>query len=252
MDPIRIVAIDIGNSSTDVGLFEDSTLLQHDFLPSASEYSEKIYGIVESLTPNLDHVVIGSVVPALGDLLETLIFERRNIAPLMVDDFKTELLPLLVDRPKSVGVDRIVNCFAVSRLYDLPAIVVSLGTATTFEAISADGEYLGGAIAPGVKISLEALTQRTALLPPVVWDKPKELIAKNTLDHMKSGIYYGSLSMIEGMIRRIKQKLGGKATVIGTGGVSNIFADENIFDIHDTHLNLRGLELVSRSRFGQD
>ena len=248
MNPARIVAIDIGNSSTDVGLFEDAKLLQHDFLPSASEYSEKIYGIVESLSSNLDHVVIGSVVPALGDLLETLIVERCNITPLMVEDFKTELLPLRVDRPETVGVDRIVNCFAVSRLYDLPAVVVSLGTATTFEAISADGEYLGGAIAPGVKISLEALTQRTALLPPVVWDKPKDLIAKNTLDHMKSGIYYGSLSMVEGMVERFKQKLGGKATVIGTGGVSNIFSDENVFDCHDPYLNLRGLELISRLR----
>ncbi|MGC9328700.1 MAG: type III pantothenate kinase, partial [Candidatus Hinthialibacter sp.] len=174
--------------------------------------------------------------------------ERRGDSPMMVEDFKTDLLPLRVDRPETVGVDRIVNCYAVAHLFSVPAIVISLGTATTFEAISAHGEYLGGAIAPGVKLSLESLTQRTALLPPAVIEKPKDVIGKNTLDHMKSGVFYGALSMMEGMVKRFKLKLGDQTAVIGVGGLSALFADEGLFDYHEPHLTLKGLELIHRHR----
>jgi len=162
------------------------------------------------------------------------------------DDFKDKLLPLLVDNPSSVGVDRIVNCYAAISLFRCPAIVVSLGTATTFEAISAQGEYLGGAIAPGVRISLEALTSRTALLPPVKMEKPDTLIATNTIGHMESGIYYGTVSMIEGITRRMKPLLGDACIVIGTGGLSSVIAGEGIFDYHEPDLTLRGLEQIYR------
>ncbi|MBN2326374.1 MAG: type III pantothenate kinase [Candidatus Omnitrophica bacterium] len=244
----RIIAIDIGNSATDLGLFSGANLLKYDFLPSLPEYSEKLCHIIESWKTGLEHVVIGSVVPSLGDLLETMLVERRGDSPMMVEDFKTELLPLRVDRPETVGVDRIVNCYAVKHLFTLPAIVISLGTATTFEAISSNGEYLGGAIVPGIKISLDSLTQRTALLPPVAIEKPKNIIGKNTLDHMKSGVYFGALSMMEGMVMRFRSKLGDHASVIGVGGLSKLFAEEGLFDHHEPYLNLKGLELIHRHR----
>jgi type III pantothenate kinase len=171
-----------------------------------------------------------------------------GVQPVMVEDFKTQLLPLKVDRPETVGVDRVVNAYAAVHLFGCPAIVVSLGTATTFEAISDQGEYLGGAIAPGVKISLEALTQRAALLPPGKLEKPRHIIAKNTLEHMQSGIYYGTCSLMEGMVKRFRNLLGETARVIGTGGISQLFADEGIFDHHEPLLTLKGLELIHRRR----
>lgn len=241
-----IAAIDIGNTSTDIGLFHQSNLLEYDFFPSQPEYGEKICQTIHRWQKNREpfRFIIGSVVPALTDLYETTLQTRFESKPLIVDDFKTQIIPLLVDRPETVGADRILNCYAAIRLFGPPAIVVSLGTATTFEAISDRGEYLGGAIAPGVKISLETLTSKTALLPPGILEKPSRIVAKNTVDQMRSGIYHGTLGMIEGMIRRFKQELGDHAKVIGAGGISAIFASERVFDHHDPHLTLKGLNEV--------
>jgi len=254
MNALKILAVDIGNSCTNLGVFEGSALIASDFFPSSPEYAEKVRQRVETWRKEhpFEHAVISSVAPALSDLLATIIEEFTEKKPIMAEARKTELLPLLVDRPETVGVDRIVNCCAAIHYYGAPAIVVSLGTATTFEAISGRGEYLGGAIAPGVKISLEALTQRTALLPPAIWKKPKQIIAKNTLGHMESGIYYGTISLIEGMTKRLKAVIGEKAAVIGTGGISALLAEENVFDYYDPFLTLRGLELIHRRLCGQE
>lgn len=251
MNNHRTIAIDIGNSATNLALFEDGKLVNDDFFPSLPEFSGKIRHWIESRHPGITHVVIGSVVPSLGELVKKTLIDCFGIHPFMVEDCKTELLPLRVDQPETVGVDRIVNCYAAIHFYGTPAIVVSLGTATTFEAISSEGEYLGGAIAPGLKISLEALSQRTALLPAAVLEKPQTIIAKNTSDHMKSGLYYGTLGMIEGMTGRFKQTLGDSTKVIGTGGISALFTDEEIFDHHDLTLTLKGLELIHRHRCQQ-
>ncbi len=249
MNAQRIIAVDIGNSSTNIGLFQGSEILKHDFLPSAAEYSEKICQIVDEWRSEalIEHVIVASVVPALGDLLATLVGSRQGCRTMRVEDFKTTLLPLKVDHPETVGVDRITNCYAALHLLGAPVIVVSLGTATTFEVISPEGEYIGGAIAPGVKISLEALTQRTSLLPPAILTKPKRIVAKNTLEHMESGIYYGTVSLIEGMIQRIRADIGQEIPVVGTGGVSSVIAAEGIFDRHEPQLTLKGLELIHRN-----
>lgn len=241
-----LLAIDIGNSRANLGLFAGETLVAHEFYPSSVDYVEKICDIAETWRrePGVEAVILGSVVPRLGELIATLLEQRSGLRPVFVEGFKTRLLPLLVDRPESVGVDRVINCYAAIHLYGAPALVVSMGTATTFEAISKDGEYLGGAIAPGVRVSLEALTQRTALLPPAVWKKPDRLIGKNTLEHMESGIYYGAVSLIEGMTRRFREELGDSLLVIGTGGISQVIAEEGVFDRHDLELTLKGLRLI--------
>lgn len=248
MSSARVIVMDIGNSNTDMALFENSQLIESDFLPSLAEYAEKICRIAEDWNRQkpVESVVIASVVPALGDLMVTRLESHLSVQPLMVEDFKTQLLPLRVDRPETVGVDRIVNCYAARELYGAPAIVISLGTATTFEVISSEGDYLGGAIVPGVKISLEALTQKAALLPPAILKKPKRLIAKNTLEHMESGIYYGTVGMIEGMVKRLRAEIGAEAPVIATGGLSTILLDEGVFDHHEPRLTLKGLELIWR------
>ncbi|RJP33710.1 MAG: type III pantothenate kinase [Candidatus Omnitrophota bacterium] len=251
MNACRIITLDVGNSAADIGLFEDANLITTDFLPSSADSVERICLIAERWHQEneLEHVMIASVVPALGDLLAVQIEQRLRKIPIMVEDIKTQLLPLRVDRPETVGVDRIVNCYAAVHLYGSPAVVISLGTATTFEAISADGRYIGGAIAPGVNISLEALTRRAALLPPIdLHEKPERIIGKNTVEHMKSGIFFGTVSMIEGMARRMKSIVGDQAKVIATGGMSSIFAQEGVFDVHEPFLTLKGLELIHRHR----
>ncbi len=241
-----LLAIDIGNSRLKFAAFGNGDLLRQDYLPALPEYAEKICHEAALWNEEFHFTdsIIASVSPRLGDLIVTRIEHETGLAPIAVEPLKQDLLPLKVDRPETVGVDRVVNCFAALHLYGAPAIVISMGTATTFEALSTDGEYLGGAIAPGVKISLEALSQRTALLPPAVWKKPDRLIAKTTLAHMESGMYYGSLSLIEGMTRRMKQELGDGAKIIATGGISELLAEENVFDILDPTLTLKGLNLV--------
>lgn len=246
MNTQPVLAIDIGNSATDLALFEGGNIVQYEAVPSSLEFSEKVDRIVESWISPSGRVIIASVVPALSERLLKLFSDRGGVRPAMVENFKTELLPLRVDQPESLGVDRIVNCYAALQIFGAPAVIISMGTATTFEVISKEGEYIGGAIAPGAKISLEALTQRAALLPPVALEKPPDLLAKNTIDHIQSGAYYGSLSQIEGMINRFKARLGGPVRVIGTGGISGLFAGEGVFDYHEPHLLLKGLELIDR------
>ncbi len=251
MNPPKILALDIGNSRTKLAIFINHTMEKSDFLPSQPEYAEKICLITDKWYQDyaFQEIIISSVVPAQSDMLQTMMSERYHQKIIMVEDIKTQLLPLKVDRPETVGVDRVVNSYAAIQLCGTPCIVISLGTATTFEVISTYGEYLGGAICPGVRISMEALTQRTALLPPPVWKKPKSIIAKNTMAHMESGIYYGTLSLIEGMVQRMKPEVGKNTKIVCTGGLSTILAQENIFDYHEPHLTLKGLERIHRHHF---
>lgn len=253
MSSTRLLAVDIGNTSTDIALFEHTQLRKHVFLPSTPSTFDRLGPVLNpwQVEGKLDHAILASVVPPLTPLVVNQIEYRLGITPILVEDFKTRLLPLRVDYPETVGVDRVVNCFAAIHLFELPAIVVSLGTATTFEAVSAAGEYLGGAIAPGVKISLEALTSRAALLPQIHLEKPSHLIATNSIEQIQSGVYYGALGMIEGMIGRMKSWIGARARVIGTGGISGLFAGETLFDYHEPMLTLKGLELIHRLYCGK-
>jgi type III pantothenate kinase len=243
----RILTVDVGNSRINFGLFEDGELAISDFVPTAPENVLKIIGFIAEWKGQepFEQIVLSSVVPKVGDMLVSEIQTSLHFPVIVVNEFKTKLMPLLVDEPKTVGVDRVVNCFGVMKLYGTPAIVISMGTATTFEVVSEQGEYLGGCIVPGVRISLEALSKRTALLPPGIWEKPENIIAKNTEDHMKAGIYYGTLSLIEGMVSRYKEALHADAKVIATGGISTVLKDEKVFDIHDPFLILKGLKEVA-------
>lgn len=240
-----LFVIDIGNTCTDIGICCGDAIQKISY-PSSQESMDAVCRFVKD-QPGKPGVIIASVVPVLGDLLSSLLENKCNIKSFLAENIKTKLLPLQVDNPGSVGIDRAVNCYAAIRLYGCPAIVVSLGTATTFEAVSAGGEYLGGAIAPGVMISLEALSQKTALLPAVHLNKPKKIIAANTIEHIESGIFYGTISLVEGMVKRMKSVLGESTHVIGTGGISNVFAEEGIFDYHEPDLTLKGLQQVYRN-----
>jgi type III pantothenate kinase len=149
------------------------------------------------------------------------------------------------DTPRDVGADRVVNAAAVYRLYGCPACVVDFGTGTTFDALSAKGEYLGGAIAPGVQVAAEALFQRTARLPRVDLRPPSRAIGRNTMDAMRSGILFGYVGLVEGLVERFRRELGPEMRVIATGGLAPLIAREtSVFDIVDPWLTLKGLRII--------
>jgi type III pantothenate kinase len=150
-----------------------------------------------------------------------------------------------MDNPREVGADRIVNAAAAHQLYGGPLIIVDLGTATTFDVVSREGDYLGGVIAPGIRIAAEALFTRTAMLPRVEFTRPKRVIGTNTVSAMQSGIIYGYVGLVESIVARIQRESGEKAKVIGTGGYAEIIAQETkIFDIVNPNITLIGLKLI--------
>jgi len=154
-------------------------------------------------------------------------------------------MSIRLDNPREVGPDRVVNAVAAQSLYGKPVIIIDLGTATTFDVVSKEGDYLGGAIAPGIIMATEALYTRTAALPRIGLSQPKQVIGKSTISAMQSGIIFGYIELIEGMIRRIEQELGGKAKVIATGGQAYPFAEEiAAIDVINPDLTLIGLRLI--------
>jgi type III pantothenate kinase len=195
---------------------------------------------------DLDSVIIATVVPAaLFDLRQ---FCRRYLKcePLVIGDADVELgIQVLVDRPSAVGADRLVNAVAAHDRYKGPAIVVDFGTATTFDIISAEGNYEGGVIAPGANLSAEALHQAAAMLPRVAIARTQAVIGKDTLPAVQSGLYWGYIGLIEGLVARIKEEYGKPMTVIGTGGLAALFHRQTpAIDFLDPDLTIRGLVLI--------
>lgn len=251
MNDSYFMAVEMGNSATDVGLFRNVELLEVEHYPTVGAVVPMVGGLAERWCAAVEAeltAVFASVVPEHNRAMREELVKATGKEVIYVNAFRTEILPLHVDQPQSVGVDRIVNSLAASRLVGKPVLVTSLGTATTFEVIDADGAYLGGAICPGVGISAQALSTKAALLAPFEWEKPESLIGKTTLDHMRSGSYYGTLAMLEGMTRRFREALGTHAPLVGTGGFSRLLASENIFDVHDPYLTLKGLSMIAQDR----
>ncbi len=190
--------------------------------------------------------MIASVVPPLTGTLVTMVTDYFGRVPLMFEPAVNGGMPILIDNPSEVGADRVVNSIAAFATYGkgLPIIVVDFGTATTFDAISAKGEYLGGVICPGPQISADALFQRAAKLPRIDVRKPPRVIGTNTVGAMQSGLFWGYVDMVEGLVRRMKAELGGAAVVVATGGLASIVAPESKMIEHvDPELTLRGLRL---------
>mgnify|MGYP001215868274 CR=1 FL=1 len=251
-----LLAADIGNSHTVLGLLASGDVLDHwrvatDVRRTADEWAVLIRGLLAD--SHVDEVVTGivicSTVPHV--LQEWRDMVRRHFAafPVVIVEAGVKTgLPVLTDNPREVGADRVVNALAAARLYGGPAIVVDLGTATTFDVVSAKGEYLGGAISPGVDISLEALGRRGAQLRTVELLRPRTVIAKNTVEAVQSGMVFGFAAQIDGMIARMRAELGvapDDLTVIATGGLAPVVLEETTsITVHDPWLTLRGLELV--------
>lgn len=197
---------------------------------------------------DIDSAIIATVVPAVLFNLKQLCRRYFNAEPLVVGEEGVDLgLDVLLDRPEEVGADRLVNAVAAHQSYPGPLIVIDFGTATTFDVIDADGNYMGGAIAPGINLSLEALHMAAAKLPRVAIGKPRQVIGKATVPAMQSGIFWGYVGLIEGLVARIEDEFGDRMTVVATGGLAPLFAESVPKITHlDSDLTLRGLLAIWR------
>jgi type III pantothenate kinase len=252
-----LLAIDVGNSNIVLGVFDGTTLVESWRLKTERERtSDELWLMVDGLFAHrgLDRskitgIVIGSVVPPLTGTTCHMVERYFRQKPLVVDPARNTGMPILYENPAEVGADRIVNSIAAyesfGRASGLPMIVCDFGTATTLDAVSAKGEYLGGAICPGVTISADALFQRAARLPRIDVRKPQSVVGRTTVAAMESGLFYGYVGMVDGLVRRMTVELGGKATCVATGGLAPIIAPEIPGIEHvDSDLTLQGLRIV--------
>ena len=249
-----LLAIDVGNTNIVIGVFRGATLIHSWRLTTIRERTADELGILvsdlcdrnEIRQSDISGIVIASVVPPLTGTLVTMVTEYFGRVPLLFEPAVNGGIPILIDNPSEVGADRVVNSIAAFAAYGkgLPIIVVDFGTATTFDAVSAKGEYLGGIICPGPQVSADALFQRAAKLPRIEVRKPPRVIGTNTVSAMQSGTFWGYVDMVEGLVRRMKAELGGAAVVVATGGLASIVAPESAMIEHvDPELTLRGLRL---------
>jgi type III pantothenate kinase len=250
---VSLFCIDIGNTNVVMGLYEGEELVTHwriatDHQKMADEYAMLILDLFErsGQSPStVEGVIVASVVPPLTGIFEKLSGRYFNRTPLVVGSGVRTGVRILYDNPNEVGADRIVNAVAAYQRYGGPACVVDFGTATTFDAISVEGDYLGGAIAPGIGIAAEALFQRTAKLPRIDLIRPPAVIGKNTVQSMQSGLLFGYVGLVEGVVARFRNELGERMKVIGTGGLASLIAAETtIIDAVDPWLTLEGLRLI--------
>jgi type III pantothenate kinase len=248
-----LLALDVGNTNTVIGVFDGKALLTHWRLSTRregtrDEYAMLLKGLFDFAGLDfrrVSAVIISSVVPPLQGPLEEMARQYFGIEPMVVGPGIKTGMPILYESPREVGADRIVNAVAAFEAYGGPGIVVDLGTATTFDAISARGEYLGGAICPGIGISSEALFQHAAKLPRVDITRPKAIIGKTTVGSMQAGLFYGYLGLVEGVVARMRAELGGRVTVIATGGLAQLLLTESTAVDHvDPLLTLTGLRIV--------
>ena len=249
-----LLVFDVGNTNMVLGIYEDKKLIKDwrintDKDKTSDEYGMLISNLFKHDDVNMDEiedVIISSVVPNVMHSLENFCIKYCNKKPLVVGPGIKTGLNIKYDNPKQVGADRIVNAVAGIEKYGYPLILVDFGTGTTFCAISEKGEYLGGTIAPGIKISSEALFQRASKLPRVELQKPGMAICKSTVSAMQSGIIYGYVGLVEKIISMIKEELNcGPVKVVATGGLSSLIASEtDSIDYVDKFLTLEGLRVI--------
>lgn len=249
-----LVTIDVGNTETKLGCFSTagSQLLQSWRVTTESRRTADEYGVFFAqlfataglLVSDVTAVVIASVVPRLDQVLEAACTRYLRCKPIFLKPHRQSLMPVKTDRPGEVGADLVAAAIGARQQYGAPLIVISYGTATVFMAISAAGEYLGVAIAPGIDISIDALVGRTAKLPQIALEAPGRAIGTDTISALQSGIIYGFVGQTEALVARMRGELGGNARVIATGGLADVIARHtDIVSEVDPHLSLIGLRL---------
>ena len=252
-----LLAIDVGNTNIVLGVFDGAALVRSWRLQTARERTSDELGLlVHALFDHdkidrskIQGIVLGSVVPPLTTTMRAMVEKYFGTTALTVEPGLETGMPILYENPAEVGADRIVNGIAAFEQYGRqagrPLIVVDFGTATTFDAVTVKGEYLGGAICPGVQISADALFQRAARLPRIDVRKPANVIGRTTVGAMESGLFFGYVGMVEGLVRRMDKELGGNALCVATGGLAEVIAPETSLIHHvDADLTLKGLRIV--------
>lgn len=248
-----ILALDVGNTNITIGLFEATQLTRHWRLRTVQDQTADEWGILlrnlfsigDLHFNDVDGIIIASVVPPLDSSLAAMSRQYFDRDPMFVTSDTDTGLRILYDNPREVGADRIVNGVAAFHRYGGPCVVVDLGTAITFDAVSANAEYLGGVICPGIGMSVQGLFSRTARLPLVDFREPDRVIGANTVGSMQSGLYYGVIGMIDGILERLIAQLGPATKTIATGGQSGlILSGSRHLKVDDPDLTLEGLRLI--------
>jgi len=248
-----LLAINVGNTETLIGVFRGRELTSRWRLATrhertADELALLFGGFLEqeglSFSRQITGVALGSVVPPQTESLREMVRRYFHFQPVVVEPGTRTGIPILYDNPREVGADRIANAVAAHDRFGGPAIVVDFGTATNFDVVSAQGEFLGGVIAPGVRTSADALYRAAAKLPKVELVAPRAVVARNTVESVQSGVIFGTASMVDGIVERISEEVG-ESTVIATGGLSELFLKEcRTIQHHEPWLTLEGLRVI--------
>ncbi|MCX6009954.1 MAG: type III pantothenate kinase [Chloroflexi bacterium] len=248
-----LLTVDVGNTNINIGVFDGSKLkgtwkVATGVHRMPDEYASLLLNLFDRQDIDASQItdaILCSVVPPLVGVFEEVCRRYLKVLPLVVESGVKTGVRICLDNPREVGADRVVNAVAAHQLYGGSVIVIDLGTATTFDAVSEDGDYLGGAIAPGIAIATEALFTRTAALPRVELTHPKRAVGRSTVAAMQSGIVFGYAGLIEGIVARIQQEMGGKAKVVATGGYAELLARETpVIEVVNPDLTLVGLRLI--------
>jgi|SRR5690348_1456119 type III pantothenate kinase len=246
----NLLVVDVGNTNIVLGIYRGNELAGSWRLATSRDRTADEYGILAQqllgeFASSLDGAIVSSVVPPLNFSIQSMIEQRFGLEPLFVEPGVKTGIAIHVDNPQEVGADRIVNCVAAFERYGGPSIIVDFGTATTFDVVTENAEYVGGVIAPGISISAEALFARASRLPRVDIRRPPTVIGTNTVVNMQSGLYFGYLGLVDGILARMKTELPPLKKVLATGGLAPLLArdSEHIEEVVDD-LTLEGLKII--------